>query len=151
MYARGRSGTVEGALLHLLVIALPLIAILLARLLIARFVPHAPLSRMISSVLTGSVLVMLLLYYALVLVGLSSWGAVISWDVIPSFLTEAPELADVMGFPRYLVFCLAALICAAVFALIWRYLKRFDWAATAVPAAQSFRLGADWLAAVWWD
>jgi hypothetical protein len=133
LYARSRSGTIAGALLHLLVIALPLIAILLARLLIARFVPRVLLSRLISSALTGCVLVMLLLYDALVLVGLSSWGAVISWDVIPSFLTEAPELADVMGFPRYLVFSLAAFICAAIFALTWRYLKRFDWATTAAP------------------
>ena len=116
---------------------LPLIAILLARLLIARFVPHVPLSRVISSVLTASVLVMLLLYYTLVLVGLSSWGAVISWDVIPSFLSEAPELADVMGFPRYLVYSLAALICAAVVALTWRYLARFDWAAIAAPRLNS--------------
>lgn len=131
-YALGPSGSVGGSLLHLLVIALPLIAILLARLILSRSIPHATLARIASTAITGSVLVALVMYYALVIVGLSSWRAVISWDVIPSFLTQIPVIAEVIGFPRFGVFFLVALFCAAVFVLTWKYLRRFDWTASAV-------------------
>lgn len=134
------SGGIGGALLHLAVIALPFIAILLARLAISRFVTHATLSRAAAAAVTGSVLVALVLYYMLVIVGLASWRAVISWDVVPSFLTQVPEIAEVIGFPRYLVFVLAALFCVAVFGVTWKYLRRFDWT---VPVASRIN-GAAW-------
>lgn len=132
-YVQVFSGSVGGAFLHLVVIALPLVAILLARLTISRYVARAILSRTAATAVTGSVLVALILYYGLVIVGLSSWRAVISWDVVPSFLTQVPQIAEVIGFPRYLVFLLAALLCAGVFALTWRYLQRLDWTDRAAP------------------
>ena len=126
-YASGSSGTVGGALLHLVVIALPLLTIFLARLVVSRYVAHSTLARLISVAITSTVMVMLAMYYAVVLVGLSSWHSVISWGVIPSFLGQVPQIADAIGFPRQRLFCLAALSGAAVFMLTWKYLRRFDW------------------------
>jgi sulfatase-like protein len=118
---------------HLLIVSLPFAAFALVRLALVQFLrPHA-LARVAVAVVGASLFACLLLYYAFVLVGLRSWGGVVAWNVIPTFFQQAPEFADVLGFPPILVLLLFALIIAGLVAACWWYFARFDWA-TAVTA-----------------
>jgi hypothetical protein len=144
LYARSGPGNDVGALLHLLVVGLPLVAILLVRLLIARSVTSSARSRSISTLIVGAALLVMLLYYTLVLVGLSSWGAVITLAAIPACLRQAAEMAQVFGIPLYALFSGLSLICAGVFGVTWKYLKRFDWTADPVirPSGRAWALAS---------
>ena len=72
----------------------------------------------------------MLVYYALVLVGLEYWGRVISWELVASYATQMPVLADTLGISLPLAVGAVALVFSAMLAAAWLYAGRFDWAPT---------------------
>lgn len=111
---------------HFLLVALPLLLLCLLRLLLQRLSP-ATWRRLLAAVLTAALLGALILYYALVLIGLRSWGGIVSWEVIPTFFAQTRILTDSMGLPLFVVPLAAALLYLLAVTACWIYLGRFDW------------------------
>lgn len=87
------------------------------------------IARWVSATLVASLLTVMMVYYALVLVGLSSWGRVASWTLIHTYAAEIPGLANSLGVP---LAPLALGLALLFFLLIWaadRSLLRPDGAA----------------------
>lgn len=112
---------------HLLVMSFPFACLALTRVALSRLIGNTFLARALAAVVLTAALCLLLLYYACVLVGLRFWGGVASWDVIPTFLEQGPELADALGLPRAWVLSIAALAAASLLWASWIYLSRWDW------------------------
>jgi glucan phosphoethanolaminetransferase (alkaline phosphatase superfamily) len=114
---------------HLRVMLMPLLALFLFRLAVA--------SRLAAALLTAALLAVMLAYYALVLVGLRSWGRVITWDLMKSYGAQAFTLADALELSVPLALGALALAVLALVAAAWLYLRRFDWAGAARRAASA--------------
>lgn len=114
---------------HLHAISLPLIALLAIRIGLAAVFRHRRRAYLFAATLVTALFVAaLLVYYALVLIALRSWGDVIAWNVIPSFFEQADEMADSLGLSSTLAALLPLPFGAAIISLCWWYLSRFDWA-----------------------
>ena len=126
-YVAGFSEPVTSVTPHLIAVTLPLLAILLVRVIMSRFVRSAKWNRLVASLLISAGLVLLIVYYSLVVVGLVSWGGVASWEVIPTFFAQAEVVGDVLHLPTRLLSWLPSLIFLCLIRATWLYLARFDW------------------------
>jgi glucan phosphoethanolaminetransferase (alkaline phosphatase superfamily) len=111
---------------HVRVIATVWLAVALVRV-IAGMLAGRRWALLASSLAIASALTILVLYYAMVIIGLNSWGRVISWDLIRTYAVQLPALADALGISLvYAGVALAAAFGAVMFAT-WHYLRRCDW------------------------
>lgn len=115
---------------HILLVTLPLLLLVLVRLVLQRLIAGVSLRRLLVSVLTATLLALLITYYGLVLIGLRSWGGVVSWNVIPTFFAQATVLTDAVGVPVFALPVAFTVLFAGLVAICWVYLTRFDWTGT---------------------
>lgn len=127
---------------HLLLLALPLLLLMLARLVLARPGVNATFGRVAAAVLTATVLAALMIYYCIVLVGLGGWGGVVAWNVIPTFFAQASVMLDALGVSPQLAACVLMIGYAGLSAGCWFYLKHFDWAAELARGVSGWTLAA---------
>jgi hypothetical protein len=116
---------------HLVLVTLPLLALLATRLTTAKFIANRNARALCAAIMTSCLLGALLLYYLLVAIGLRSWGGVVAWNVIPTFLAQASVLGDALGVSTRVLFgsLLLAYVLLGMSSLI--YFKKFDWAEAA--------------------
>ena len=69
----------------------------------------------------------LVLWYAVALVGLSSWGRVTTWPILLTYASQYPFLLASLGLPGWLVWIPIALLPVAILGLGWSRLFRPDW------------------------
>jgi glucan phosphoethanolaminetransferase (alkaline phosphatase superfamily) len=112
---------------HLHIVTDCIIALACVRIVLFATGLPRPVFRLASSILLLVPLAGLILYYALVLVGVRSWGRVVTWDMVASYLPQAPLLVDATGISVWVVAAILALVCAALFWAVWIYCGRFDW------------------------
>ncbi|HEY3784456.1 MAG TPA: hypothetical protein VGL55_04195 [Steroidobacteraceae bacterium] len=125
LYVRSFSEPVSSIEPHLIVVALPLLALWVFRILLHRY---ARGSLIAAALPTSILLALLLLYYAIVLVGLASWGGVVAWNVIPTFFAQASVMSDAVGVSSAVAICGLVVAYLGLTAACWTYLRRFDWA-----------------------
>jgi glucan phosphoethanolaminetransferase (alkaline phosphatase superfamily) len=128
LYVQHFAAPAAAVLPHLLVVAVLLLGLAVTRMAMARLIPHEAGARWASAVVISMLLGTMLAYYALVLVGLQSWGRVISWELIASYAPQAGQLADAIGISVPLSAGALVLAYAGLLAGTWLYLRRMDWA-----------------------
>lgn len=84
--------------------------------------------RALSALLLSTVLLTVVFYYTLVLIGLNSWSRVPSWDLISGYLPQLGALADALQVSVAPTVCAVIALVVAATALVWAYLRRWDWA-----------------------
>lgn len=112
---------------HMRIVLLVLAALTLFRLLVARAIPHEGLRRGVAVLVVSAAMATMLAYYALVLVGMQSWGRVASWPLIESYAPQALQLADALGIHAAFAIGVPVLLYAVLLAATWLYFRRFDW------------------------
>ncbi len=118
----------EAIVPHLRVVCLTLLALVTFRLGLA-LAGLRPARARIAAALAASLLLSLMLaYYVLLLVGLQSWGRVVSWDLITSYGGQFFKLADALDLAAPVAIGVPILVFAALSATAWIYLGYFDWA-----------------------
>src|SRR5687767_3194838 len=110
LYSGHSAGGSQAVAPHLGVLCLGWLALACLRLAAWRYLPCGRCARPAAALLLGVVLTLLLSYYALVLVGLWSWGRVISWELISNYARQAAALAESLGLSVGLI-AAAALVC----------------------------------------
>lgn len=110
--------------LHLILIVWVLLVSL--RLTYGRFIPREGFSRHISALILSLALFAVLVYYTIVIVGLESWGQVVTWDLIKSYARQFGALMDAVGVAPITVVGAIALLYVAVH-LLARCITRRDW------------------------
>lgn len=141
VYVRTYFAPVQSVIPHLLVLAMPLSALLLARLTLSRLCANVLLTRFASATILCALVTSQLIYYTIAIVGLHSWGGVVAWNVIPTCFTQAPQLADALGIPPLVTLSALLLALAGLLLACWLYLKRFDWTAPAVRLVSGWTSG----------
>ncbi|HEY1314189.1 MAG TPA: sulfatase-like hydrolase/transferase, partial [Steroidobacteraceae bacterium] len=112
---------------HLGLVSLPLLAIFLARLVLARSSASHRVYFSVTSTLTSSVLALFVIYYMAVLIGLHSWGGVVAWNVVPTFFLQTSLITEVWKIPRVCIIAVPILVYWWHIALCRRYFDRVDW------------------------
>lgn len=121
---------------HLRIVLIAWLAVTVVRLLTARLVDREAISRKTAALIASLVLFPMLLYYITVIVGLESWGQVVSWDLIRSYALQAGALADAVGVSAASLFAAICLLFVLVYFAVSFVFKR-DWTwhvARLVPA-----------------
>jgi glucan phosphoethanolaminetransferase (alkaline phosphatase superfamily) len=118
---------VSAVMPHVAVMALPFALLLILRLLLSLSLPQGRVQLALSSLVLALFVGTALTYYVLVLISVGYWGGVASWNAIPTFFRQAPDLADAIGIPRVLVIAGAVALMTALVAACRLYLKRADW------------------------
>ena len=95
----------------------------------ARLVLPARAARLVGAAVLGSATWLLALYYGAVLGGIASWGQVITWELIASYLAQASALADALALSLPAIVAAVGASAVAAWAVAWGLLGRIDWTA----------------------
>ncbi|HZF22956.1 MAG TPA: sulfatase-like hydrolase/transferase [Burkholderiales bacterium] len=128
VYVNHYSESADAVLPHVRMMALVLLGLVLVRLLLSFLIPSRALSRFAVSIVTSALLATIFSYYALVLIGLQSWGRVISWDLITSYSSQVLELADALEISATSAIAGFVLAYLGLLGVTWTYFYYFDWA-----------------------
>lgn len=124
-YAGHAEGGPQAALPHLAVLAIGFVALAGLRLVLWRWLP-APAARALVASAFATAFWFLVAYYALVLVGLSSWGRVVTWTLIVAYVKQLPGLAESLGLSVGLLALAATLLFVGSVLAVDRCCTRYD-------------------------
>ena len=127
---------------HLHVAFLALFTLFTARLWLHCLLRRSPIQVVLAGLAVAAAVGTILLYYALVLIGLESWGRVISWELIATYWTQAVPFAEALGISLALIVGILVLTYAAILGAVWWYLAKLDWVplVSASLPTRTFRL-----------
>lgn len=117
----------EAIVPHLRVVLLTLIALVTFRLGLALTGLRPAAARLAAALAASLLLSLMLAYYVLLLVGLQTWGRVVSWELITSYGGQFLKLADALDLAAPVALGVPILVFAALFITAWIYLGYFDW------------------------
>jgi glucan phosphoethanolaminetransferase (alkaline phosphatase superfamily) len=83
--------------------------------------------RVACALLHTTVIFWFAIYYPIVLIGLRSWGQVVSWELIASYALQAPDLASALGYSFALLATLGVVAYFSLFLLIWWFHRISSW------------------------
>lgn len=127
IYVNRYVGAADAVVPHLRLVTLMLLGLTLVRLILSLLIPGQTTVRLAASIAASALLAIMIVYYCLVLIGLDSWGRVISWELMASYSGQAFRLADALGISVPFAIAAAVLGYLGLLALVWIYLKYFDW------------------------
>lgn len=115
---------VTSVLTHLFIIFLCALICFIVRIFLSRLC-SPKLTRSLISLLYGSWFFVSICYYVAVIIGLRSWGRVLTEELVLSYMRQGGELCDALGVSLWLVVMLVAIVFALTI-LIYRYLFYFE-------------------------
>lgn len=127
---------------HLELACLPLLAIFLTRLVLSRSPATHGTYFSVTSTLTSTVLALLIVYYAVVLIGLHSWGGVVAWNVVPTFFLQTSMITEAWKIPRVCIIVIPLVVYWWAIVLCRRYFDRVDWVPFLNPRLSSLMFTA---------
>ena len=117
---------------HLLVLSGPLASLLGLRMLVWRSCLPPVGKTVLVTCLLAAPLLAALVFYAVALLGLSSWGRVTTWALVVSYGAQLAHLLDILAIPAWVLPLAATLVLAATAWAIARWWTHRDWARHAV-------------------
>ena len=113
---------------HLRIVISLLLGLAVFRLTLSVAGLNAAAARAASALAASAMLAVMLSYYLLTVIGLQTWGRVVSWELIASYGGQAFRLAETLGISVPVAIGAAGLAYLALLAAAWGYLGHFDWA-----------------------
>jgi glucan phosphoethanolaminetransferase (alkaline phosphatase superfamily) len=123
---------------HLSVVTLIVFAILSLKLLINHYARDKKYALFMYSLLYSSFIFIAFIYYLVVLIGLHSWGRVITEEFIISYTEQAEYFLDALNISIYLAASLAIIFYAVLFGACYIFLKKFHWIPPRAHSKQSW-------------
>ncbi|MDO9366593.1 MAG: sulfatase-like hydrolase/transferase [Methylotenera sp.] len=115
---------------HLGVIALIVFSILSIKLLLNHYLKNKKLVLFVSSILYSSFILGVIIYYALVLIGLYSWNKVITEEFIVSYANQAGFFFDAINVSYHLIIVALVILYTILTAACYFFLRKFHWLPT---------------------
>ncbi|MFZ6750019.1 sulfatase-like hydrolase/transferase [Undibacterium sp. Ren11W] len=112
---------------HLSVVTLVVFAIFSLKLLINHYAHDKKYALLMYSLLYSSFIFIIVIYYLVVLIGLHSWGRVITEEFIISYTEQAEYFLEALNISIYLATSLAIIFYAILFGACYIFLKKFHW------------------------
>lgn len=110
---------------HLKVVCAIWLGVIGARLLVWRFFMDSSLQRALAILLFLLPPLLLSAWYVCVLIGLVSWGRIITWPMLKIYLLQGEYLFDVLGFSKWLGVS-AFVLLAGFFFIGYVFLRKID-------------------------
>jgi glucan phosphoethanolaminetransferase (alkaline phosphatase superfamily) len=126
IYVQILKAPISAVLPHLCLISAIWLAHLLLRLLLSSVMPLA-WSVAMSSLLLTLASSLLISYYLLVLIGMSTWGRVITWPLIAAYAQQLPALSEALNVSIFIPLTMVILFTCALFTLTWRQQSKNLW------------------------
>ena len=126
-YVHYQDAPPDAVLPHYRLVLLSFLCLAVLRITLSQLILNRFVTQLAAASVTVLLLIILILYYSLVLVGLGSWGQVISYDLIASYATQIPDLADTLGISIFLAVCAILFGYALLLVAASVYIRRFDW------------------------
>lgn len=139
MYVNFFGASVSVVLPHVAVILSFWLGLISLRLLVWRCFFEGRLKKVVVVSLLVLPLIVLLLWYVVVLVGLSSWGRVTTWPLMKIYILQASQVSSVMGFSSWFFLIFAAFVFSPIL-ILYKFLPGFDWCAGASKQASTSSL-----------
>lgn len=134
VYVVHHAAPVQAVSPHLALFATLWCGMLCVRLAVWRWASSEDLARWINAGLTTAALLTVVGYYSLVLIGLNSWGRVISWRLIEAYSTQLDDLLRALGVPAMPAFAGVIALTVVLTMVIAGAPTRADWLAPAARA-----------------
>lgn len=115
------------ALSHLYLASLIIFSAITSRLLLFRIFNYHHIIKALVSALYTAILFSLLAYYSLVIIGLKSWGRVVSQELIVSYASQIQQFCAVLGFSYFLSLLIMIVIYIGLWAFLYFFLSSNDW------------------------
>lgn len=131
LYIRTQGASISVIVPHAIVVLALWLGSVGVRLLLWRIRPGTATSTRISALVAVLPLTALTMWYAVVLIGLSSWGRIPTWALVWTYVRQAPELLLTLGFPTWLPLSAGVCLFPCAAWLVWRA-PRLDWCELAV-------------------
>lgn len=112
---------------HLSVITLIVFSIFTIKLFINHYINNKKLILFISSILYSSFFFGISIYYLLVLIGLQSWGRVITQEFIISYANQARFFFEAVGVSYHLIIILLIVFYTLLTITCYFFLRKFNW------------------------
>lgn len=126
-YIHGSVVSADAAFPHLVLVGYLFLGFVLVRCALYQLLPGPKVFSLCTAVIASALLMILLTYYGLVLVGLNSWGRVVSWKLITVYSRQLPQLANALDFPLLPCLWILVLSFAGLVTAMRAYYRRFDW------------------------
>jgi glucan phosphoethanolaminetransferase (alkaline phosphatase superfamily) len=128
LYVERYFGAQQAVVPHLRLVLALLLGFAAVRLALALAIGSGVAYRLAAASAATALFALMSSYYALVLAGMHSWGRVVTWELVESYSTQIPFLAEVMDIPLLAALGALALMGLGVFAAAGFWLRRMDWA-----------------------
>jgi glucan phosphoethanolaminetransferase (alkaline phosphatase superfamily) len=120
---------------HLLVLVAAFYLFCVLRFVTAKYIGSTKWLTACFAVCVSLAILVLSTYYVLVITGLNSWGQVVTWALIKSYLKQSPMLLEALGLSKTLVLVLVIAAFLILASVSYWYLQRFNWSASGKLAA----------------
>lgn len=112
---------------HLFIISLLFLAVISLKTLVYQSASLKKIASILSANIYAVVLYVLIMYYALVFIGLQSWHRVITQEFIISYALQARSFCEVLGISFELVIALLILCYLVIAISCYFFLKKINW------------------------
>jgi glucan phosphoethanolaminetransferase (alkaline phosphatase superfamily) len=111
---------------HYLLVSQLLLTMASLRFLFIRWIGSSA-GTLVGALCSSSALLLLAVYYSATLIGLDSWGRVISLPLITAYAAQIIPFLQIIGFSPIVVAISGLISCLALWAVMYLMLKRWDW------------------------
>lgn len=118
---------VEVVYQHLFVVSMAIASALLLKALMHQHFPNEKLVWFLSALLYSAMLYALLIYYAVVIVGLNSWSRVTTKEFIATYIRQAQHFCDALGLSLPLIILTLVLVYLLFFAFTCYLVTKTKW------------------------
>ncbi len=125
-YSFNYTGFGESAFHHLYVISLVIAITMLLKAIIFQNIKLKQTATALSAGIYAISLFCLLGYYTLVIIGLKSWGKVITEELMISYYHQGSQLCEAIGYPYLLVLTVLFLTYVALYLISYRLIRRYS-------------------------
>ena len=112
---------------HLVIMGFVFMGWSLVRLALCELALPARAFTLLTAIVSSLLITTILLYYGLVLVGLNTWGRVISWDLITNYAQQLPQLLDALSSSLPPFLGIFGVWIFGITVVMYLYYRRFDW------------------------
>lgn len=115
---------------HLRYLGLAALALAGVRIVLWSLAPQSRLPRWLLTTLMTLVFLGLSVYYAIVLLGLHSWGRVVTWQLVGTYVRRWPDFAAALSIPPWLAGLILVAVPLVAVLLALRLPERLGWTRT---------------------
>lgn len=138
------AGPPQAIVPHLSFLGTLIFALWCTRFAVWRLLAPGKAAHLVSAIITAAFLFLLVAYYATVLIGLQSWGSVITWPLMRTCSLHLDDLLRPLEVSPTLIACASALVFVTLVAIVILMPRRQHWTRQLARASRAAPHCSSW-------